>query len=312
MNFFTLPASLLLLSSVSALASIPSNYNSLSIQERQEALWNEVQFTAYSLSRLPTQTPGPGSLFDINFLATSFNRQSDFLPTGRKKLIHTFGSVAKVRWIPSLPATKRTTGVFAEGGVGVLRLSQATQSGSFTPGCGLKILTAGGPSVNIMVMPSLDGQGSDANPFRLPHNSKLTPPNALPLKILGRFFEAALGLVPGRPESPLALPLDEFAAVIPETGARVTNWVAPTMIRLVPAANLTRLYDSLPKSADLRFNLASLSNQVGPTQLFTIQARMTTSEEWETVGELRSESPWTASAFGDEGLFFQHPRHVKR
>lgn len=312
MQFLTLPAALLFLSSASALATIPTNYNSLSIPERQDVLWREIQSTAYPLDRLPTQTPGAGSLFDVNFLARTFNHQSDFLPSGRKKLIHTFGSAAKVRWVPTLTVGSRYTGVFAEGGIGILRLSQATQSEPFTPGCGLKILTANSPSVNIMVMPSLDGQGSDTNPFRLAYNSKLNPPNAIPLKILGRFFEAALSRVPGRPDSPLALPLDEFAAIHPETGAPVTNWVAPTMIRLVPLIGLTRAYDSLSKSADLRFNLASLSNQFGPTQLFKIQARSTSSEDWETVGELRSESPFIASTFGDEGLFFQHPRQVKR
>lgn len=293
-----------------AMATIPSNYNSLTSQERQDALWNEINATAYPLNALPTAGFSPTDLFNPSYLAVTFNHQSDFLPQGRKKLIHTFGSAVKVRWVPTLTPQHRYTGVFREGGIGMLRLSLASLGRPYTPGMGLKIFVANSLSSNVMVMPGLDGQGDDPNPFRNPHNSHLTPPRSLPLRILGGFFEAALKYVPGRPASALEFPLDEFAAFDPQTGRYLPGWVAPADLRLIGVSQAVQAYDNLPARDDLRLNLARLGAMLGNGRLFIIQARATAQSAWENVGSLEMDSPFVASKFGDEGLFFQHPRRV--
>ncbi len=87
----------------------------------------------------------------------------------------------------------RYTGIFKSGGIGLLRISAAKQAfGSFQPGAGLKILIDKRPSVNFLVMPSLDGQGDDMNAFKNSYTNVLAPPKNAALKVVAVAFECAV------------------------------------------------------------------------------------------------------------------------
>ena len=64
--------------------------------------------------------------------------------------------------------------------------------GSFQPGAGLKILISGRPSVNFLIMPTLDGQGNDFNAFRHPYTNVLAPPQDARLKVVAASFAVAV------------------------------------------------------------------------------------------------------------------------
>ena len=74
-----------------------------------------------------------------------------------------------------------------------MRLSPAKPSfGSFQPGAGLKILIDGRPSVNFLIMPSLDGQGNDLNVFSHGYTNVLEPPRDVRLKVVAASFATAV------------------------------------------------------------------------------------------------------------------------
>ena len=147
-------------------ADLAESYDSFSAKEKRAILWENSIKNDYDLDHLDTSKTSfleKGKLFLKSYLLPAFNHTSDELPEGRKRLIHEFGSVAKVKWIPSDHSP--FTGLFSTGGLGLIRVSLATLGDPYIPGLALKILIDGAPSVNFHVMYSLDGQGSNRNFF---------------------------------------------------------------------------------------------------------------------------------------------------
>ena len=90
-------------------AGLPVDYMKLTSAEKRDLLWSKVSKAEYSSEELPTENPGffeSLALLKAKWLEPSFTHESDEMPVGRKKLIHTYGSVAKVR----LEITKENSG----------------------------------------------------------------------------------------------------------------------------------------------------------------------------------------------------------
>lgn len=151
-------------------STLPPNYEALGGGEKEEILWSQIQRSEYSLDELPTRNWNP--ITSLNLLRPSFNAKSftwdhDEIMKGRPpRLIHTYGSVAKVEL--QISQDSPYTGCFAPGyqHIGLARFSLARQDYSnYIPGFALKFLNDGHTSSNIIAMYSVDGQGSNTNFF---------------------------------------------------------------------------------------------------------------------------------------------------
>ncbi|BDA43777.1 hypothetical protein COCOBI_04-7930 [Coccomyxa sp. Obi] len=82
--------------------SMDAGYEALDAPQKLEKLWNRIQESIYPAgTALPTQEPSAAEHLGLVWpphLKPSFLHSSDIAPDGRSKLIHTFGSVAKVHW----------------------------------------------------------------------------------------------------------------------------------------------------------------------------------------------------------------------
>lgn len=142
--------------------------------------------TPYSSEELPDlnfQASWSGLTSSLSFLSLgkSFSHVGDELPWGRGKVIHALGTVAPVTFRSS--ESHPFTGLFAgKEAVGLVRLSIAAPPtlAGFTPGMALKFFIDGGPSMNLQVMSSLEGQGQNYN-FFLNSFSNSLPPITSPL-----------------------------------------------------------------------------------------------------------------------------------
>jgi hypothetical protein len=286
-----------------AFAVLPADYTSMKAIEKQDLLWSEISQSEYS--ELPTKNPGTLdslSLFSCPFLKTSFTRASDEMPEGRIKLIHTYGSVAKVE-LRIHSEMSHYTGIFKTGGIGFARLSLAREGGDYIPGMGLKILVDGKPSVNFQVMYALDGQGSNKNFFENPFTNIVAPPTTFGTKALSLSFHWASNSLSDnpyeKPENERTLPLLE-AAELHSDGSPVEQAVAPYLITFIPNPKIAISKDS---KRDLRTELQEIPAN---TVLYTISVKKSLDAPAEEIGELITRSNFIASEYGDSKLFFQH------
>jgi len=112
----------------------------------------------------------PGDSFQINCFGAS----------ARGKWIHSVAQIAKTSWVPK--GNHPYTGIFKGGAkYGYVRLSSAVDPGTdfsqLTPGMGLKLLTDGQDSANLVSMYSLGGNPKgDTNFFSQDFTNHPPPP----------------------------------------------------------------------------------------------------------------------------------------
>ncbi len=290
--------------------ALDKNYQGFSASDKQTALWNEIKSDPYT-GDLPTRNPSFLSmslLTDIPYLIKSFFTDSDEMPPGRRKLIHTYGATARVELVIT-NSTSGFTGIFNSGGIGVARLSLAKQDETnFIPGMGLKILVNEKPSLNFQVMYSLDGQGKNFNFFENSFSNIIAPPKDPALKILAFFFAQAVREIKRKtndgPRNERNLPLFE-AASLNSKGESSNPVSAPYQIIFTPnKANRVR-----PDTViDFRAHLADLTKG---TVLYTVSLKKDERAEPVEIGYLELMSPFVASRYQDEVLFFQHASHTR-
>jgi hypothetical protein len=283
---------------------LPPNYEHLSANEKLDILWRQISQEPYSDNSLPTTKPATiASLFLPPYLEKSFTVTSDEMPVGRTKLIHTYGSVAKVE-LRITNNSSRFTGIFKSGGVGLARLSLGVSDDTkFFPGLALKILVDQKPSRNFHAIRAQGSQGSDRNFFAGTLTNILDEPTSFSEMILGKAFALTLWLLPGgnedRPESNLNLPLYEQAAVDCH-GEIPTSVYAPYVIKFLPNPSLAW---SPNTNNDFRVNLKGVPTG---SLLYTVSVGRDLLSNEQVIGELVTTSPLVASKYGDENLFFQH------
>ncbi|XP_055349351.1 uncharacterized protein LOC129596178 [Paramacrobiotus metropolitanus] len=295
-----------------ALAALPPGYDGLSNDGKRDALWSLINARQYS-GAYPTDNPGVLSmpqLFVPSFLAARFTTVSDELgDPGRQKLIHTYGATAKVEM--RMFANSTYSGVFKanHNSKGLLRLSLAKfDPEAFTPGMALKLFVRNHPSLNIIAMFSLDGQGTNRNFLQNPFWNVIAGPSSLALKILAKAFALSLHLLPGdstwdRPEKEENLPLYEHACI--DSDGNVPAAIrAPYRITFTPNRDLGW---SASTPNDFRTHLAQIP--VGSV-LQTISVQRDVNAHEEIIGQVVTESTFVATPYNDEQLYFQH--HAKR
>ncbi len=281
---------------------LPPDYASRVGGEKLDLLWRRVSAEPYPEGELPWREPGLGArrkLFSPAHHAVSFTHEADELPPGREKLIHRFGVVARASFRRTVLCPY--TGLFATGGVGLIRVSAATVEPSFNPSLAFKHLLTGRPSVNWFAMESADGQGTDHEPFKRAWSNALPQPTRFDAKVMRKVLKAALKRLDAPRVYPVYLPLHHMAAVEAD-GTAVAEPVVPDRIVLTPTAQARVGSEHKP---DWRLRLAKLPRG---TKLFDVALADDIDSQPEAWGELVIETPFVASAYGDETLFFQHDR----
>lgn len=271
--------------------ALPANYQSLKAEAKQELLWKNISQAPYPVlpqigSALFLQFLGSPSILTLN---TTLDRESDELPLGRLKFIHTLGSCATFQFEPK---ANEFSGLFQSGAQGILRMGWAASPEllGYIPGVSLKFLIDGKPSVNVLTGYSLDGQGSDSNFFSHELSNRLPDPQNPLIQVLLQIFKLAS-------RNPLYLPLDHLAER-DSAGVRAEEVLYPEEIIL--SSPLKKQFSKLGDQ-DLRLKLKNLkAGQV----LFNVYAQ--TEGNRQALGQIKLTSDVVESLYCDQKLFFRH------
>lgn len=293
-----------------SLAVLSSDYQELSASDKRQQLWHEINQDLYSeLPHRKIELSDQLNLIGCPWKqAHAFTENSDLFPVGVPRRIHKDGAAAQFRWIPS--GQTEYTGVFASGGIGILRASLGVEGMPYTPGLGVKVLVDGHPSVNFHLMYSLDGQGENTNYFENSLSNHLPFPGNLVRNLpLGISFLSTIKLFMERgPESPLRLPLEE-AASIQSNGEVAQTVVAPFQLIFVPDTRIKRVMNPQDPT-DLRVQLQNRANFEQGVVLYHVQGRSKDSEALLDLGKVVLESPFISSESVDTKLFFKHEQRL--
>mmetsp|Transcript_65533 Transcript_65533/g.154799 ORF Transcript_65533/g.154799 Transcript_65533/m.154799 type:complete len:375 (+) Transcript_65533:2-1126(+) len=238
-----------------------------------------------------------------------FDRFSDELPEGRKKLIHTFGIVGQVKLevVPGNPYS----GLYTGADHCFIRASAAANpSSSLTPGMAFKCLRDGTYSGNIISMYELTGQGADWNFMKNQMKSWVTTGKGLFLSFGADIFEKGA-------QDPFHLGTDALAAGT-QAGSQVSKaeFKTPEVIYFKPV-----LGPWSSDNHDYRLDFAAV--EVG-TKLYEVWGasgcdcgstrceQVEDCQSFSQIGDLVTTSSFIASEYGDKNLFFQHSRGVKK
>ncbi len=290
---------------------LPDNYQSLSAQQKLELLWGRIQSSEYPENELP-QWGMPGflwtaltnGLFSKTFLTKTLMTVSDEIPDGRKRLIHTYGTMSKVSF--EARSGHPFTGIFESGApCGLMRVSLTLPAKSFTPGFGVKFLVDGQPSRNIPVIQYMNGQHEDHNVFRRTGSNEVTPHQSKPLFLL-LMLALKRTIRPLKPHtlSWHSIPLDAMSAVRCD-GTPVKSPVVPRFVNFLPTPDAQLSRSSQP---DYRLKLKSV---IKPgMKLYEVVAAASEDATPVHVGTIRCEGEFVASVYGDKTIFFQHDTGV--
>jgi len=283
--------------------TVPPGYESKSAVDKQTVLWKNI---------LDTQTVDPQPafpsnfklsdlyLFSVHYLTKTFRTRGDFMPKGRSKIVHPIGSVAKIEFIPTPTSagTQQYKGIY-KGAIGLARISLALNdapNGSYTPGMALKFLIDGNPSVNVFTLYSLDGQARDRNPFANTLTTNLPTPTSA-----ARFLNLSFSRVKAVKGNPLYLRVDHLAIRDSQGNKETVPTGHPYELHFVPVQT-TRIPSN--STEDIRDQLAKVPEN---SLLYNVEAVDAKDGTPEKIGEIWTRSPFVASTFGDQNLFFRHP-----
>jgi hypothetical protein len=285
---------------------VQPTYDADSALNKREYIYGRISASAYD--SLPPLSEGillgvKGSkiLTHAQDLALTLTTVSDELPADRRhiKVIHTFGTVAKFEFIADPAAPVKYTGLF-QGGQGIMRFSYAGPPHLIgnVPGLGLKFLIDGRPSENMVVMNSLGGQGAPTSVFLRTFTNILPEPDTVIMKTIKLLFEKVVRRGEGLHQGEGTL------ASVKNDGTPVANPIAPYQVFFVPAQDFFA-----GSRKDFRVDLAGLDPE---TKIYEIWATAGKGESTEHIGSLVTKSKFTASAYGDQVLFFKHNAEFKK
>ena len=183
-----------------------------------------------------------------------------------------------------------------------LRISLALPARSFTPGIGVKLFIDGHPSVNTVAMHSLKGQGDDCNVFSESNDNPASAEFAgLPMRILYYFFKRTADAL--KADAPrmewFYMPFDEWGRWRAD-GTEESEVHCPYGVSFAPAEAQT----SRDKTPDFRLKLRQIE---AGTRLFRVMAfDANEAKAQKHIGDMISTTPFVASSYGDQKLFFQH------
>ncbi|MEM8594816.1 MAG: hypothetical protein AAGF06_08415 [Pseudomonadota bacterium] len=286
-------------------ACIPNNdqYQALTACEKEEVIWQRVVASEYG--SLPSWTGNeigpllmrialdPLNVFGLvkRYLVVTVSLDQDESDDVRKRAIHAYGSVAKVRFVadPKQPFSGLYEGVSC----GLVRLSLAGKPSAdgMTPGLGMKWLIDGQPSANFVAMNSLEEQRG-FNFFEQPFFTRIDVPDDNAFLTLGlNLFELV---------TKDATMVDvAYLGDVNAQGARVSDPSAPWTLTLEPNSTL-----NFSQSAhEFRGDLHAIKSG---TVLYAVYGQRRNQIERVYIGDVVLKSEFVSSQYGDDDLFFRH------
>jgi hypothetical protein len=239
-------------------------------------------------------------------MSPSFDYQSDQMPEGRKKYIHSVGSVGQVEFIPS-GVSHKYTGIFKGCKNVLLRISLAAKpttssekktaegaDGNYIPGFGIKFMRDGVPSGNLVSMWGVDGQKS-WNYFFHDFSNHIPGPISTALKALAvkfAFAQKQTGIIglkalsdfdeAGKKENTPNFPFKLVFRPTPEAKALFPDQYQKEFLDQ---------FDDIPKGMTIYDVYAYESGEdSNPTLL----------------GSLKVKEKFVRSLWGDKNMFFKH------
>jgi hypothetical protein len=283
-------------------AELPTNYINLSSLEKQNILYSNSARYPYTKSEMDQQED-PGALeklklFSTTYLKDVFLNDNDEFEFPKTKLIHTYGSVAKIEFKITNPL--KYTGLFQSGAKGIIRLSLVQLEGSFTPGMAIKLLVDGQKSQSIFAMHSLDGQGENRNFFEHLFTSKIPKPISEIIQVLASRFKETLIELDAPQKEPTYQPVSELSRIT-KTGSEVNQPHEPFSLVFEPTSEVQMSSDV----TEFRFELTSKRYSKGQV-LYNVYAKEFENSSPELIGKVTLESSFVSSEYADTELFFQH------
>jgi len=236
-------------------------------------------------------------------MTESFDWVGDEFLDGRKKLIHTVGTVTKVSYtsVGSHPYTGVFTGcdnVLIRASVGhAPDPSKTTAEGAFdnfTPGLSIKWLRDGFPSANLQVMFSTEGQKS-WNFFRFDFPNHLPDANSPAIVALAKKFATATPYVQ-------TVGLRDLAAINCK-GTTVATPKYPWMVIFRPDPALQSRHPDTYRD-DYMKQLKSIPSGTAYYDVYAYATPQTTTPV--KIGSIKTISASVSSYWGDESFFFRH------
>lgn len=269
------------------------------MDSRREALWKSIEQSEYrSLPPLnaPLSSPISAAIvllrilvdraFCNNTVFKTFVDKDDIRPD-RTKLFHPFGTVAKAQFVPVTNTTY--DGIFQSGALCLVRLSLGSDTHNYVPGIAVKFFVKNKPSLNVVGVPCLDGQTSQDFFAREPKTS------FLPATGSAKALEGALGCASKSRDINTRKVTVTTLGQVRSDGTEVPDGRAPDV--------LTFRNPSRHLAADTQDFRAGIGAVCQPGDVLY--------EVWgndNKLGELKLETGFKASAFGDRELSFHHQR----
>ncbi len=248
-----------------------------------------------------------GGVTSLFFLERSFTNSTDELDRGRVKMIHPYGTAAKVELVAApfdRACPSDYTGMFTEESVtGLARLGWAASPkllNGYIPGMAIKFFVEGQDSVNLQLIHKLDAEPDVPNFFSNPLTNVLPEPQSPVTKGLVKIFSLVA-------DEPLRLSLAHLAKVYSD-GTRIDEayaW-APYRIEFRPTDGAHDLYES-ELAADASADFRDIFNRYpAGTTLYEVYAYEDEDSCASHIGSLETTSEFRAASWGDRNLQFQH------
>lgn len=293
--------SCLLFSAIFANAEgLPADYQTKKAIEKQQLIWEQIELSKYD--KLPVKGVNGFdmlNLFKVKYLTKTISHQSDEMPVSRKKIIHTYGSVAKITFIPA-DYTPKYTGLFDCIVPGICRASVVMyDKNNLQPGLALKFFVDAHSSLNTVALHTIDGQGKNYNFFEYPFSNIIPPAKSVFMRnVLDFFTKAARVFNPDG--NAMKVSITPFSKIRVD-GKLETTPVAPKQLYFHSNSKCNSDPDD---SRDFRIKLGELPAGIKLFDVFVKKSDIT--DELLLIGEIRLDSKFIASKYGDEKLFFQH------
>lgn len=288
--------------------ALPPEFVTRTAGEKADWLWEHlILATRHEPSELPTlrmpfQSQPLKELAVVckrDELEKALTRTEDVMEPGRPKVIHAFGSVARIEL--ETDEASPFTGLLAAppdgGAIGLLRMSlvaSVARNRAFTPGIGLKFFVDGAPSADLLAMNHTVGQGRDFDLFSNTMTNDLSDEHEElrpPQKIMGVMFDRVS-------HRPRRLVSDHLTSQT-RRGAAVHTPVTPRRLVFTPTAEAHQVFEG---QAGVDFRLVLQGVEAG-TPLWRVDGLMGVDPQ--PVGLVRTTSPFVSSDGGDR-LFFRH------
>ncbi|MCT4641777.1 MAG: hypothetical protein N4A33_05715 [Bacteriovoracaceae bacterium] len=291
------------------LKSIPKHYVKLSAEDKRDWIWNE-GILATEFQNLPRFENVKILKLLTMPLKKKMLHEYDFRPQKWTKPIHRRSVVAKIKFLPHLSSP--FSGMYSTQTIGLIRLSltYTPYKKGVAPGVALKLFVDGKKSIDASFLTGLDSHGQNYNFFSKAFTNIVPKAKKIGGKLVSLIFKRA---------AKKTTYIDvKHLAQIKQNGTEERNINAPQQIFLVaprelqtqslPARDIRKDLMNIPPGSILFKIYAQLEQSYNNIRNITEKKNKENLTKSKLIGHIVLESPFIASSFGDDQLFFRHQK----